>query len=319
MSASLPFAPNFALMSRPLRLFAVAGLLALAAGEGAAQIGSQPQAQPQARGDTTPDTVVARVNGHEIFASDVQDALQQLPPEYMNMPAETLYRAVVEQLIDRQLVVRRARDQKLGNDLDVQKTLKQLEARVLEQFYLRRMVEQKVTDEAIARRYERDKAKLVREKKVRARHILVKTREEALAIMREVAQGKDFAELAREKSIGPSKAQGGDLGYFTREQMLPAFSQMAFSLGKGEVAKAPVQTQYGWHVIKVEDIQEAAPPTLAEVKDELRGKMGEELIDAELKRLREDARIERFGMDGRPVPAPDAAPASDAPAAGGAR
>lgn len=289
---------HFATIAQPLRLFAFAGLLALSAGDALAQRGP------------APDTVVARVDGHEIYASDVQDALSQLPPEYMNMPAEQLFRAVIEQLIDRQIIARRARDQKLESDLDVQKTMKQLEVRVLEQFYLRRMVEKKVTEEAVARRYERDKNTLVREKKVRARHILVKTREEAIAIMREVSQGKDFAELAREKSIGPSKAQGGDLGYFTFGGMLPAFSQMAFSLKKGEVARAPVQTQYGWHVIKVEDIQEAAPPTLAEVRDELRGKMGEELIDAEIKHLRESARIERFGMDGKPVVPGDAPPAA---------
>ncbi|MFM2130157.1 MAG: hypothetical protein RL477_1703 [Pseudomonadota bacterium] len=294
MTVSLHFAP----IAQPLRLLALAVMAVFAAGAAAAQRGP------------APDSVVARVDGHEIYASDVQDALSQLPPEYMNMPAEQLFRAVIEQLIDRQIVVRRARQQKLESDLDVQKTMKKLEARVLEQAYLRRMVERKITDEAVARRYERDKSTLVRDKKVRARHILVKTREEAMDILRELSRGKDFAELAREKSIGPSKAQGGDLGFFTRDGMLPAFSQMAFSLKKGEVAKAPVQTQYGWHVIKVEDIEEAGPPSFAEVKDELRARMGEELIDAEIKLLRETAKIERFGADGKPVPP------SDAPAAG---
>lgn len=269
-------------------------------------------ARAQAPQAPAPDTVVARVDGQAIYASDVQDALSQLPPEYMNMPVESLFRAVVEQLIDRQLVLKRAREQNFANDLEVQKTLKQLEARVMEQVFLRRMVESKVTDEAVRRRYERDKNTLVREKKVRARHILVKTREEAVDLLREISRGKDFAQLARDKSIGPSKAQGGDLGYFTRSGMLPAFSDMAFSLKKGEVARAPIQTQYGWHVIKVEDIQEAAAPPLDEVKDELRAKMGEELIDAELKRLRDGAKLERFGMDGKPMapPAPDADPAA---------
>jgi peptidyl-prolyl cis-trans isomerase C len=134
-------------------------------------------------------------------------------------------------------------------------------------------------------------------------------------ILREVSRGKDFAELAREKSIGPSKTQGGDLGYFAREAMLPAFSQMAFSLKKGEVGRAPVQTKYGWHVIKVEDIKEAAPPAFEEARDELRSKMGEEVIDGEIKRLREDAKVERFGADGKPaLPAPESG--NPAPAGG---
>jgi peptidyl-prolyl cis-trans isomerase C len=290
----------------PLRVLALAGLFVLMAGNVAAQ--SETRAAP--------DTVVARVDGHEIRASDVQEALQQLPPEYMNMPVEALHNAVVEQLIDRHLVVKRARDQGLKENPAVQNTMKQLEARVLEQTYFRRTVESKVTDEAVRRRYERDKDKLTRDKQVRARHILVKTREEAMDILRELSRGKDFAELAREKSIGPSKTQGGDLGYFAREAMLPAFSQMAFSLKKGEVGRAPVQTKYGWHVIKVEDIREAAPPPFEEARDELRSKMGEEIIDAEIKRLREDAKVERFGADGKPA---NAAPESGNPAPAGGK
>lgn len=290
----------------PLRVLVLTGLFVLMAGNVAAQ--SETRAAP--------DAIVARVDGHEIRASDVQEALQQLPPEYTNMPVEALRNAVVEQLIDRHLVVKRARDQGLKDDPAVQSTMKQLETRVLEQTYLRRTVESKVTDEAVRRRYERDKDKLTRDKQVRARHILVKTREEAMDILREVSRGKDFAELAREKSIGPSKTQGGDLGYFAREAMLPAFSQMAFSLKKGEVGRAPVQTKYGWHVIKVEDIREAAPPPFEEARDELRSKMGEEIIDAEIKRLRQDAKVERFGADGKPA---KAAPESGDPAPAGGK
>lgn len=252
--------------------------------------------------------VVARVNGQEILVADVRDAIQSLPEQYRNLPMETLFTAMVDQLIDRHLMVARARALKLGDDLEVKRTLRQLESRVLEQSYLRRIVQGRVTDEAVRRRYERDKNTLSGGKKVRARHILVKTRDEAVAILREIARGKDFATLAQEKSIGPSKTQGGDLGFFTREAMLPAFSNVAFSLKKGEVSRAPVQTQYGWHVIKVEDIQEAGPPPLDEVKDDLRAKMGDELVEAEIKRLRGDAKVERFGMDGKPLPAPSAPP-----------
>jgi peptidyl-prolyl cis-trans isomerase C len=289
----MTFSASAVFAAAPLRVLAWTGLFILFAGDVAAQ-----RETPAA-----PDAVVALVDGHEIRNSDVDEALQQLPPEYRNMPSEDLRNAVVEQLIDRHLMVKRARDQGLNNDPSVRNTMKQLEARVLEQTYLRRTVESKVTDEAVRRRYERDKDTLKRDKQVRARHILVKTREEAMDILREVSRGKDFAELAREKSIGPSKTQGGDLGYFTREAMLPAFSQMAFSLKKGEVGRAPVQTQYGWHVIKVEDIKDAAPPAFEEARDELRSEMGEEVIDSEIKRLREDAKVERFGADGKPAKA----------------
>ncbi len=259
-----------------------------------------PHAFAQPAQPPAPDAVVARVDGVEIYVSDVEEALRELPPEYVNMPPEALFTAVIDQLVDRQLAVRQARKLKLENDLEVQRTMRKLEARVLEQFFYRRIIDRKVTEEAVRRRYERDRDKLVTEKKVRARHILVKTREEAVGVIAEAQKGRDFADLAREKSIGPSKAQGGDLGFFTRDQMVPAFSTMAFSLRKGEISRAPVQTQYGWHVIKVEDIQEAAPPRFEEVRDQLRSTMTEEVIEAELKALRGAAKIERYGLDVAP-------------------
>jgi peptidyl-prolyl cis-trans isomerase C len=255
--------------------------------------------------------VVARVNGQAILASDVAAAIQQFPPQYKTIPPEDLFKAAVEQLIDRQLVVSRARSQNLQADTEVKNILKQLEGRVLEEVYLGRKIAAKVTDRAVQRRYERDKATMVKDKKVRARHILVKTRDEAMDILRQLSRGKDFAQLAGEKSIGPSKVKGGDLGFFAREQMLPAFSAAAFALRKGEVARAPVQTQYGWHVIKVEDIQDSAPPKFEEVKDQLRAKMGDEVMGGVLKQLRAGAKLERFGMDGQPV--------KDGPVKGGAK
>ncbi len=292
-------------------LIAVLALLCghLAYAQQAAQPGPQLGVPPN------PDAVVARVDGVAILASDVAEALRRLPPEYGNMAPDALFNAVLDQLIDQQIVVKQARAQNLQNDLEVQRTMRQLESRVLEQFYYRALIQKQVTETALRRRYEQEKSSLTREKRVRARHILVKTREEAMQIIAELRKGKDFAELAREKSIGPSRTQGGDLGYFTRAQMLPAFSAMAFSLRKGEVSRVPVQTKYGWHVIKVEDIQEAAPPSFEEVREELRSKMNDEVIEAELKRLRAGARIEHFGTDGKAAP-PASEPA--APAAGGA-
>lgn len=278
--------------------------------------GISPEAYAQRATPAAPDSVVARVDGADIYASDVEEALHELPPEYASMSPEALFGAVIEQLIDRQLVVRQARRQNLQNDLEVQRMMRKLEARVLEQYFYRRAIERKVTDEAVRRRYERDRETLVREKQVRARHILVKTRDEAMEIIAEAQKGKDFADLARSRSIGPSKAQGGDLGFFTREQMVPEFSAVAFSLRKGEIARAPVQTRYGWHVIKVEDIQEGGPPRFEDARDELRAKMADEVVEAELKALRSAARIER--LDGGPAPGgAGSGPGDAAPAAGG--
>lgn len=294
-------------MKRPFR----APLAALRAPAAALILLLSAAAAPAQEGAPSADAVVARVDGHEIRVSDVEAAMAELPQEYRNAPPQALFGALLEQLIDRRLLLEQARARNLRDDLDVQRRLRQLEARVLEQAYLRHVIDSKVTEEAVRRRYEQEKENMTREKQVRARHILVKTREEAVEILRELSRGKDFAELAREKSIGPSKVDGGDLGFFTRDGMLPAFSQMAFSLREGEVARAPVQTQYGWHVIKVEEIREAAPPSFEEVKGEIRAQMADEAVEAELERLRKEARIERPGAEAAPDPAMPGAPSPE--------
>lgn len=254
--------------------------------------------------DSGEDEVVARVNGQEIRFSDVDAAMADLPPQYANMPREMLMKGIVEELINRELAVQQARKLELQDQEEVKRIMENLQERVLEQAFYRRAVERKVTEETLRRRYEQDKESLVTDKKVHARHILVKTREEAVQLIADIRGGADFARLASEKSIGPSKAKGGDLGFFTRDQMVAPFSNAAFNLGKGEVSQAPVQTQYGWHVIKVEDIQEAAPPDFEDVREELRGKIADEVIDAELEDLRKNAKIERVDAGTAPAPMP---------------
>ena len=240
------------------------------------------------------DPVVARVDGTAIRQSDVTAALDNLPPQYASIPRQTLIKAVTEKLIDGTLAANRARAMGLEKDPAFRRAMAQAEIQLLEQLYIQRLVERRVTDRALKRRYERDLKSMVRDKEVRARHILVKTRKEALDILAQLRQGKDFTELARARSIGPSKAQGGDLGFFKREGMMAAFSAAAFALRKGEVSKAPVQTKYGWHVIKVEDIKAAAPPSFADVRAELTKKMSDEVIDNEMRNLRKGAKIKRL-------------------------
>ncbi|HSR54699.1 MAG TPA: peptidylprolyl isomerase, partial [Alphaproteobacteria bacterium] len=213
---------------------------------------------------------------------------------YAQVPQETLVRAMVEKLIDGNLAANQARAAGMHKEQEFKTARDRAELQLLEQLYIKRLVERRVTDRAVRRRYERDAKSMTRGKQVRARHILVKTRSEAVNAIAMLRRGKDFAELASEISIGPSKSQGGDLGFFKREQMVPAFSNAAFSLRKGEVSKAPVQTRFGWHVIKVEEIKAAAPPAFEEVQNEIRRKMTDEVIEKEMKGLRSKAKIERL-------------------------
>ena len=127
------------------------------------------------------------------------------------------------------------------------------------------------------------------------------------AIITKIKAGADFAALAKEKSTDPAAANGGDLGFFKAEDMLPEFSTMAFSLKPGEVSSKPVQTRYGWHVIKVEERRQQPAPTFEEVHDQLRQQMIEDGINKTVTAARAQVKIERFNPDGTPVRAPEAA------------
>ncbi len=269
--------------------------LALALGIAAGGLSGPAAAQDKgAKGAKDPDPVVARVDGTEIRNSDVAAAIDQLPPQYAQVPRETLFRAVTEKLIDGTLAANRARAVGLHKDEEFRLARTRAELQLLEQLYVKRLLERRVTERAVRRRYDRDAKSMTRGKQVRARHILVKTKEEAVNVIATLRRGKDFAELAKEVSIGPSNKQGGDLGYFKREQMVPPFSKAAFALRKGDYTREPVQTRFGWHVIKVEDIKAAAPPSFAEVREEIRQKMTDEVIEKEMEGLRKGAKIERL-------------------------
>lgn len=275
--------------TRGVAVCALAALCGVGALSGPA--GAQDKA---AKGGKAEDRVVARVDGTAIRQSDVDAAIELVPPQYAQVPRDTLVRAVTEKLIDGTLAANKAKAAGMQKDKEFKDALERAKLQLLEQLYIQRLVQRRVTDRAVRRRYERDAKSMTRGKQVRARHILVKSREEAVNAIAMLQRGKDFAELAQEISTGPSKSQGGDLGYFKREQMVPAFSTAAFALKKGEYSKAPVQTRFGWHVIKVEDIKASAPPTFAEVQGELRRQMTDEVIEKEMEQLRKGAKIERL-------------------------
>ena len=142
---------------------------------------------------------------------------------------------------------------------------------------LDKMIGDRVDEEALRARYRETIAKLPSREEIRARHILVKTKDEALSLVKELIAGADFAALAVAKSIGPSKSRGGDLDYFGRGQMVPPFEQAAFALAQGEFTKVPVQSPFGWHIIKVEDRRQSKPPTFEESRPKLVQDLSEEI------------------------------------------
>ncbi|MEQ8193507.1 MAG: peptidylprolyl isomerase [Rhodospirillales bacterium] len=229
------------------------------------------------------DPVFAVVNGEEIRQSTLDDARALLPQELQAVPPSTLYPALMNQIINSMLIAKEARRQGLHKDERMKRRLKRINDQILERAFLIEHIEKQLTEKALQDSYEKLVKETENQSEVHARHILVKTEEEAKGLIKELGQGGDFAALAKKHSTGPSGSSGGDLGFFRKGQMVPAFSDAAFSMKKGEVSRSPVKTQFGWHVIKVEDRRAAKAPAVEEVREklmsDLSNKIGNELVE----------------------------------------
>jgi peptidyl-prolyl cis-trans isomerase C len=249
--------------------------------------------------------VVARVDGQEIRFSELEEAAGQLPDELRGAPPAMLYPLLLDQLIAQKAIVGAARAQGIERDPEIARRIALATEEVLQQAILRREVAPAITEEALRARYQRDLAGRPPEEEVRARHILVPTEAEARRVLEEARRpGADFAEVARRHSTGPGAREGGDLGFFKRDDMIPEFAEAAFALQAGQISAAPVRTQFGWHVIRVEERRQVAPPAFEEVRDQVRQQAFEEAVTQAVERFRNAARIERFNLDGTPQRSP---------------
>ncbi|MCH7937751.1 MAG: peptidylprolyl isomerase [Proteobacteria bacterium] len=255
------------------------------------------------------DTVVATVNGHDILLSDVRAAHRRLPREYQQVPFETIFPGLVDSLIDTRLAAADARRQNLHQQQEFKDQMARIEDQILQRMMLSKIIEKGVSDADVRSRFEKSAKERAASKQVKARHILVETENQAKAVIADLKKGGDFTALARERSTGPSASDGGDLGFFGRGQMVPAFEAAAFKLKKGAFTETPVKTQFGWHVILVEDRKKAEAPSFEDVEQFLRNELSQEAGTAYIKRLRGGAKITRFNADGSPLEG--AAPAGE--------
>ncbi len=286
--------------------------IALACAVFAMSVGAVAQEQA-AQEQTAEDPVVALVAGEEIRRSDIEAAAQGLPEQYRQMPLPTLYPVLLDRVIDFKLLTNEAERLELGEQAEVQEALERARGEVLRNALVQQRIEEATTPEKLQARYEElRQAEDFAEEEVHARHILLETQEEAQEVIEQLQGGADFAEVAQEKSTGPSADTGGDLGYFRRGQMVPEFAEAAFAMEPGAISQEPVQTQFGWHVIKVED-KRTAEPSLEELEPQLRQEVAREVVTGMIQDLREGAEIERFALDGSPLPEPGA---GEAPAEG---
>ena len=282
----------------PLRALAVAVLLGLSASAAYA---------------ASPKTV-ATVNGATITEDDVRNAEQDLGPQLpaqLQGPARDAY--VVDYLIDLKLAAQQAEKEKLGDTPDFARQMAYQHDKVLMQSLLGDVAKTALTPEAEKKVYDDAAKAQPPETEIHARHILVPTEEEAKAALARVKKGEDFAKVADEVSKDPG-SQGGDLGWFTKDKMVPEFAAAAFKLEPGQISD-PVKSEFGWHVIKVEGKRQKTFPPFDQVKDQVARYVGQKAQSDEIMKLRQEAKIERMTPPPAPTPAPESAPVpGDAPA-----
>ncbi|WP_315775701.1 MULTISPECIES: peptidylprolyl isomerase [unclassified Bradyrhizobium] len=261
-------------------------------------------APARAADDANP--VLAKVNGAEIRKSDVTLAEEELGQSLAQMDPATKDENVLSFLIDMKLVAKAAEDKKVADSEEFKKRLAFTRNRLLMDSLLASEGKAATTPDAMKKVYEEAAKQIGGEQEVHARHILVETEDEAKAVKAELAKGADFAELAKKKSKDPGASDGGDLGFFTKEQMVPEFANVAFSLEPGKISD-PVKTQFGWHIIKVEEKRSRKPPEFDQVKGQIETYVTRKAQADYVGKLRESAKIERLDK-----PAADAAKPADA-------
>jgi peptidyl-prolyl cis-trans isomerase C len=250
--------------------------------------------------------VLATVNGSEIRQSDMAIAEEELGPSLEKMDPATKKENLLAFLIDMKIVAKAAEDKKVEDSDEFKKRLAFARNRLLMDSLLANEGKAATTDEAMKKVYDDAAKQITSEQEVHARHILVATEDEAKAIEEELKKGADFAELAKKKSKDPGASDGGDLGFFTKDQMVPEFSAVAFSLEPGKISD-PVKSQFGWHIIKVEEKRNRKPPDFDQVKGQIETYVTRKAQADYVAKLRETAKIERVDQPADAAAKPDAA------------
>lgn len=294
-----PLAGSTAFVRRAGVVLAAVSMLALTAGPLAAQ---------DSKGK---DPVVAKVNGAEIHESDltlIEDEAGQLP----QMTTEAKRDYLINFTADMLLLAQQAEKEKVGDTDLFKRRLALLRNKLLMETLLKYTGKQALTDDAMHKVYDEAVTQMKPEEEVHARHILIRAaagdekaskqaEDKIKAIIARLKKGEDFAKVASETTEDPSgKANGGDLGYFTKDQMVPEFAEAAFKLDKGQIS-GPVKTQFGWHVIKVEDKRTKPKPTFDEVKPQIENYVSRKAQAELVTKLRADAKIERLDKPAAPA------------------
>jgi len=283
--------PRFAPRRRPLAYAVMAALLFIApAVSGCSKNSSNSSSEAPA---STSDPVIARVNGVDITQGDLALAEEDVGSEMQAVSPEAKREQLISYLADIIMVTQAADKKNLADNPDFKRRLAFLRNKLLMGYELQQEAKTAVTDEALHQTYDEAVKSMAGQEEVRARHVLVESEDEAKALLEQLKNGADFATLAKEKSKDPGAAEGGDLGYFTKDQMVPEFADVAFKMYPGQLSN-PVKTQFGWHVIKVEDRRTKQPPEFDKVKDQIEAFLARKAQTDFITKLRQSAKVDRL-------------------------
>ena len=243
--------------------------------------------------------LVAKVDGENIYLSEILEMAKQLPREYQKLSLDTVFPSLLSRAIDARLVRNAGIKKGFSTDPEVKKRLKEIEGQIVSEVFLKKTISSQITEAALQKLYAETKSEMAGEEEVKARHILLNDEGKAIKLIKSLKDGAEFSGTAAKHSTGPSASSGGDLGWFTRGQMVPEFSEAAFKLKPGQIVDKPVKTQFGWHIILVEDRKKAAPPSFDEAQGQLASKLSQTLLAGLLEKLRGNAEIERFDISGK--------------------
>jgi peptidyl-prolyl cis-trans isomerase C len=288
--------PRRAPRRRSTSLAAIAALLLvlpIAAGCSKDSSSEAPQASAS-------DPVVARVNGVDIRESDLTLAEEDLGADTQAVSPEAKREHLISYLADIIMVTQAADKKKLADSPEFKRRLAFLRNKLLMGYELQDEAKSALTNEALHQTYDEAVKSMGGQEEVRARHILVESEDEAKTLLDQIKGGADFATLAKEKSKDPGAAEGGDLGYFTKDQMVPEFADVAFKMYPGQLSN-PVKTQFGWHIIKVEDKRAKQPPEFEKVKDQIEAYLARKSQTEFITKLRQSAKIERLDKPAEPA------------------
>lgn len=256
-------------------------------------------AQTPASADANP--LVATVNNVQIHLSDLRDAAQALPPQMQQLPPDQLMPMLLNQVVDRQALLVAAHKADLEQDPAVKARMEAAANVQLENAYVQKQIAAQVTDTAVQAAYNQTYAGKPGPEQIEARQILVSSQAQAQDIIKQLNNGADFAKLAEKYSIDPGAKNGGELGWFSKDEMIPAFANAAFALKPNQYTKTPVQSQFGWHIILCQGVRTAPTPALADVQDQIRQKLANDAVQGVLDAARSKVKVTVYGADGKPV------------------